>query len=493
VAGAEEAAAEATLSLARAVWRSWREGYDAPIDADALAALLGRALPRAVRLKTPEGYAFYALYPETYGEAAFAASPGPAKVIGLRSIGASLSAMAAAAIDASAPITLRPVGHPFARDLRLGAQLRRELTAGDDPVLIVDEGPGLSGSSFGAAADLFENQTRLLFLPSHVGELGAHASDAHRQRWRRARRAIRPFEDAVLPRLPGWVEDLTGPASAPLEDLSGGAWRDDLEGPRPPSWMGQERRKYRLRTDGGVFLLKFVGLGDIGMAKLERATVLADAGFCARPSGWRHGFLVEPFLEGQTLDPRFPDRGRLVDHLAAYIAFRARTFPAAPEDGAGLDVLAEMTRRNIDEAVDPTVAAGLQAKLERLHAAAPAPHPVRSDNRMHAWEWLQLRDGRLVKTDALDHDDAHDLIGCQDPAWDVAGAEADFALTPEETAGLLERMARAGAPVSPALLDFLRLAYAGFQLGYWTFAAADGDAPAEAERGSWADRLAVLA
>ena len=63
-------------------------------------------LPRgAVRLRVPEGYAYYALYPETYVAAAEQFSrgrcPGTAVCLGLRSIGTSLSAAVAAGLEAA--------------------------------------------------------------------------------------------------------------------------------------------------------------------------------------------------------------------------------------------------------------------------------------------------------------------------------------------------------------------------------------------------------
>ncbi len=65
-----------------------------------------------VTIKTAEGYAHYAVYPELYAEAA-RGMDAPPVVIGLRSIGLGLACMVAAACGAEPPVTLRPVGHPF--------------------------------------------------------------------------------------------------------------------------------------------------------------------------------------------------------------------------------------------------------------------------------------------------------------------------------------------------------------------------------------------
>ena len=59
------------------------------------------------------------------------------------------------AIDA---VTVRPVGPPFERRLALGPRLARALTRHQGRgAAVVDEGPGLSGSSFAAVLDLLES------------------------------------------------------------------------------------------------------------------------------------------------------------------------------------------------------------------------------------------------------------------------------------------------------------------------------------------------
>ena len=60
--------------------------------------------------------------------------------------------------------------------------------------------------------------------------------------------------------------------------------------------------------------------------------------------------------------------------------------------------------------------------LERLERVV---RPVEIDGRLHAWSYLR-RDGHLLKTDALDHHAGHDLVGCQDIAWDIVGAKIEL-------------------------------------------------------------------
>jgi hypothetical protein len=120
---------------------------------------LHRSLTPASNLpiKLPEGFAFYSLYPEQYIEAArrwCATRPrGPVLIIGIRSIGTTLSAIVAAALRADGwparRITVRPTGHPLDRHVDLN------LNSFPVAAIVVDEGPGLSGSSMAAVARAF--------------------------------------------------------------------------------------------------------------------------------------------------------------------------------------------------------------------------------------------------------------------------------------------------------------------------------------------------
>ena len=83
-------------ALARSCARSWRSAFavGGAVPFEALAACRAQLPPIDLVLRCPEGYAFYALYPEGHFEAARALSRDrPWRVIGVRSIGTSLAAM----------------------------------------------------------------------------------------------------------------------------------------------------------------------------------------------------------------------------------------------------------------------------------------------------------------------------------------------------------------------------------------------------------------
>ena len=448
---------------------SWRTGFAAGAPSTTALAQLRAVLPiDPVVVSTCEGYAYYAVYPELYAEAAATMHPAP-RIVGLRSIGTSLAAAAAAGCGSAKPLTLRPFGDPFAREVRLAPALAAELT-GPSPGgwAVVDEGPGLSGSSFAAVGAFLEAQgvpaAAVAYLPGHGGDPGPEAPAERRARWTRTRKPRVDFDDAIKPRLAAWAEPLVGPALAPLEDLSGGLWRAHGV-PDAPSWPEQERRKFLLRTDAGVFMLKFAGLGPEGAAKLAGAQKLHRAGFTAEPLGLVHGFLVERWIHDAHSLPLEDHRLALLDHLTRYLALRTRLAP--PERGASADQLRVMMVRNLG-------LAGLHAAADMAaNLASPTPgRPAAIDGRLHAWEWRVGAQGQLLKTDALDHAQAHDLIAAQDLAWDVAGASVEFALSRDEGESLRASLAREAAlPLDPRRVAFATLAYLAFQIGWWRMAA----------------------
>jgi hypothetical protein len=422
-------------------------------------------------------------------------------VIGIRSIGTSLGAAVAAAAGAGIAVTVRPGGHPFARTLNAGDRFGRRLLAGAEGgevrFAVVDEGPGLSGSSFGSVADWLEDQgvpaESIHFFPSHRGAPGPYASERHRQRWDAAgaRRHVRDFEELfAAPDQPwplaSWVEDVTGAPEGPLQDLGAGRWRELLVPAgagveRPPVHLQQERRKYLLTSQSGRWLLKFAGLGRYGREKLEMAEALEQAGLAPPVAGLRHGFLVGPWLDGARPLPFVPevDRGALLEQVAHHIAFRAERWPAGPGRGATPEALLKMAEYNAEQVLGEE-AHPLRAWRERLPELSAGARPVLTDNRMHAWEWLVLPDGRILKSDALDHSTGNDLVGAQDPSWDLAGAIVELGFEGPERARLVELAGRRG--VQAPSLPFYLQTYLAFQLGHWTLAAqaVEGMDPTEA-------------
>jgi hypothetical protein len=286
-------------------------------------------------------------------------------------------------------------------------------------------------------------------------------------------------------RLSSWVADLVGAPDGPLEEISGGAWRRlryARESDWPPVNAQGERRKFLLRAGGKTWLLKFAGLGREGERKLERARALHAAGFAPDAAGFRHGFLVEEWIgAARPHDRSGLDPARLAERVGRYLGFRARRFPAGPEQSASLAALRAMARHNAAEGLGEEWASLLDLWTAGLEGFEPRMRRVETDNRLHAWEWLASPDGRLLKADALDHHAAHDLVGCQDVAWDVAGAVAELDLGGDSGALRVAVEREAGRAVDPGLVALLTPCYLAFQLGACAMAAQLA-APDEAAR-----------
>ena len=483
-------------------------------------AIMGRKLPPQLTIKPLEGFAYYSVYPETYAQVAMSMAREHHRrqtvVIGILSMGAILAEVVAGALRQinalKGQIYVRPHGHPYARQLQLVDERMwwlKEAIKEQRPFAIVDEGPGLSGSSFGAVADWLEAQglarERIVFFPSHDNPLGPQASEAHRERWASARKYVASFESVFIEtgRLAEWVSDITGGVGE-MEDIGYGRWRARLlphQEDWPPVNIQQERRKYLCNAGGRQWLLKFVGLGHYGEDKLPLARSLAEAGFITPLVGLQHGFSVSEWLaEAKPLTNALLgqiDRTRLVDFVAAYLAHRARHFPAPAGSGATGAQLFEMMRYNTAQSIGEQYATRLNRWQAQLDELAADERRVLTDNKMQPWEWLLLPDGRLQKADALDHHASHDLVGAQDIAWDIVGAIIELNLSREEATRLLAAFAAgAGEGYRPSnqQLAFYTYAYIAFQVGYYTLSAQAlaGEAEEATLLREWADAWAWL-
>ena len=260
------------------------------------------------------------------------------------------------------------------------------------------------------------------------------------------------------------MSDLIGPLTAPPRDLSGGAWRAEVlldEAAWPASSTFTERSKHLLPTSRGPVLAKWAGLGAEAHDKAERGRRLAEAQLSPPVLALRDGWLLQRWVKGRPLGPE--DSAPLAG-LEAGLRLRA-AWPA-PDPGASAEVLAEMARVNAGEALGSAAGERAAARVT-ASLAGPAPPAVWIDGRLHRHEWIRTPDGRTLKTDALDHARAHDLVGAQEIGWDVAGAAVEWALAPEVVTRLA---AAAGAPAHR--LPGLTTAYLAFQLGAFAQAAA---------------------
>ncbi len=508
-----------TLALRRAgvltghvFYHSWRGGQEGRDGfgfrlnrlAEALDGLsaVAAALPGDLRIRAPEGYACYGLYPEVYLDAArdfhSRVRPERAVCIGLRSIGTGLASVVAAVLEELGcsvdSFTVRPRKDPFDRHLALSDRLEAQILSwhashSHSCFLVIDEGPGLSGSSLcGAAQKLSElgvPDDRIVFFPSWESDGARFVSESARRRWGRHAKFVSSFEDV-------WIRSgrLGRRMDGALMDVSAGMWRRisyaesydsgcgcDPDSPAeslyPAVHPQHERRKY-LECSNPLKLVKFAGLGRYGRVKLARAEKLAEAGFCPAPVGFADGFLVTEWVRGRPLSVEDVEPA-LLDAMGRYLAFIANEFPASHRDGMSFDDTCEMIHRNVSLALGEEWAAKLVAtsKLEEYGSVVDDARIVAVDGRMLPHEWLRTPRGYL-KTDAVDHHADQFFPRCRDIAWDICGAGIEFALDRASFDHLVAVYAEhAMDPDLPRRLPFYSIAYLAYRLGYASFAAQD--------------------
>ncbi|MCL5282182.1 MAG: hypothetical protein M1376_20015 [Planctomycetes bacterium] len=446
---------------------------------EALEQIAAVPLPQTLHMRVPEGYAYYGLYPETYLEAANAFwhehQSREVTCIGIRSIGTSLSAMVAATLEECGcsvhSYTVRCQGHPFDRRLVLALELEERWRAsGHGHFLIVDEGPGLSGSSLCSVAqklaDLGIPDDRIVFLPSRSTDGTDLVSATARRRWPRHRQYLVSFADL-------WIKSGCMARWLPggrITDVSAGQWRplffpQEAQYPAVQPW--HERRKYLcVMEPAPTLLLKFAGLGRYGQSIHARARALAEAGFHPPVVGLAHGFLVMEFVHGRAMTQEHLDASFL-DRVVQYLAHLSR-LPA---------VGTPMPHEEVIQMIEGNVAEGLGQSWAHTFAHARFPHATQdvlsgaTDGRMMLHEWLHL-DSRYLKTDAVDHAVDHFSPGCQDPAWDMAGCLMEWGLDrPRQNYLLGQYRAATGDSTLPQRLPFYTIAYLAHRLGYATLAA----------------------
>jgi hypothetical protein len=423
---------------------------------------LARAVPvcEQLRISVPEGFAYYALDPLAYAHALdkVLADAGSVLVIGIRSIGSTLSAIAAASVRLhgmeARRITVRPEGHPYNRRTEFShAQLAvvQQAVSSGATFVVVDEGPGLSGSSFLSVAESLERagalQEKIILLGGHQPNVDALCAADAAQRWRR----FRYHAVAGEPRRPASAVDFIG----------AGKWRSQLLNDRSdwsPSWTSFERLKYlspAAHDDDGQRLFKFAGLGHYGDPVFARERTTAECGFGPQICQESDGFVSYPWLEASPLAPCKLSRSILA-RLAEYCAFRLRAFSVELSD---LNPLQQMAEHNLNE-----------LKLD-LPVMLSLEHPVIADGRMQPHEWLSTKEGRLLKTDSGSHGDDHFFPGATDIAWDLAGAMVEWRMNEDQACTFLDLYRQASGDDASRRIDGFVTAYTAFRCAYSMMAA----------------------
>ena len=481
-----------------------------PLQVDAALTQLrrvleGEVLDRTLTLKIPEGYAFYALYPEQYCQAARLWNDDHndvrdqvVLVLGIRSIGTSLSAVVAVTLAAfgwrTERLTVRPQGHPFAR----GAELSGLEKVKASRAIIVDEGPGLSGSSMKAVADALQRKgfspENISLFPGHEGEPAGAATPEIRAWWQRARRYCVPsvgartaesarianLETRGLGGLPsettlaGSLADraariYAGESFESCIDLGGGRWRELLfadEKDWPAVATSLERAKFLCRSRKRSVLWKYIGLD------AAEDDVLRESSFVPwlpRPLDTFRGFVALPWIEGKPLDRAAINEPSMIHQMARHVVVLAQP-PLSEEDhGAGVARLGEMLYWNVKQSLNDQLAE-LTRQLVKIAAECP-PAPTYGDGHLSPYEWIRSRDGKIWKTDYFGHTQDHTVVGSQSILWDVAGALIEWDLDSGAAQTFLAVLREGNRGLDLRALDFYCAAYAAFRWGLCAFTA----------------------
>jgi hypothetical protein len=419
--------------------------------------LAGAALPDRMRVSVPEGFAYYALHPLAYADVVsrLDLSAG-AVVVGIRSIGTTLSATTAAAVKKSgravSRMTVRPVGHAYNRRMEFSSsQLAfiRQALADSADFLVVDEGPGLSGSSFLCVAEaLLEAgvpRTKITLICGHQPDIERFCCENGPSRAQQFRWVAVPATE----RKPEGADFYIG----------GGDWRKVLlpkASAWPASWISFERVKYLSAPEWSEpRLFKFLGLGHYADEALHREQVLAEAGFGPAVRREAHGFASYPQLPGRPMSRRDLSAHALC-RIAEYCAFRRRNFR---QNLGNLDSLQQMAEHNLAE-----LNLDIPIKLELKHS-------VIADGHMQPHEWLLLPDGQMLKSDSGSHGDDHFFPGPTDIAWDLAGAIVEWGMDERQADFFLEQYHRLSGDEAGRRIGSFLTAYSVFRHAYCLMAA----------------------
>lgn len=428
-----------------------------------LARLARQSIPTEITISPPEGFAYYALSPLDFsaGLRLPLAPEDSWAVIGIRSIGTTLSALASASLERRGThaqrITVRPTGHPFDRATDFTPQ--QELWVANFHhhgawFLIVDEGPGMSGSSFLSVAEALERTgvpaDRIYLAGSRDPDLETlRAPDAAR-RWRRY------HWQSVTSRIHAKYRN--------HEFFGADQWRARhfAEEDWPSCWTQMERLKF-LSSNGNT-LYKFEGFGRFGREVQERSQRLARAGFGCSVENAGDGMSAYSYVDGRPLWAA-DLTGEILERIAEYCAHRHEFLAPGPV----CQQLPEMLAFNLEQEFGAPPPCDLEGLI--------CERPVVADGRMHPHEWMRTRDGRILKFDGSSHGDDHFFPGPTGIAWDLAGAIVEWRMNQDAADRLAEKYKTLTGDDPSGVLPVYLLAYSVFRMSYCKMAA-------EAEKGT---------
>jgi hypothetical protein len=455
-------AVSANLSLVASVTDDLANALVAglPVDERYLARKISAVEPpEYVTVTATEGFAYYALHPLDFVDVIKRVQlrSSLVGVIGIRSIGTTISAVVQAALREQGihaeRTTIRPYGHPYDRDAKFDDHQARWITSlcsRQAEFFVVDEGPGMSGSSFLSVGDALLSSG--VQRPA-ISFLGSRMPDPHS--------LTAPHAAA---RWPSFRAHYTQPTRyLPQEAdkyVAGGIWRAEAftsEDDWPASWLQMERLKFLSKDRQTLF--KFEGIGRFGVAVYDRAQKIHNAGFGPMPMEREEGFGAYRMLHGRLLTEADSD-SFVLQRLAEYCAFRSTSMHVSHNPTPELQT---MLRFNAQE----EFGVNLPDEISELRVE----RPVIADGRMLPHKWIEA-DGALIKVDSATHGDDHFFPGPTDIAWDLAGTIIEWNLDYSRARYFLDCYRRRSQDNPDPRLPAYLLAYSVFRMAYCKMAAA---------------------
>jgi hypothetical protein len=444
-------------ALARQITDRCAEAYVNASKPTSSALLTKLPLDQELVVKVPEGYQCYGLYPQQYVDACsrLPCEMHRCTVIGIRSIGTSLSAVVAATLeDRRVQVerrTVRPSGDPYRRAIDPADLGEVEKSAW---LVVVDEGPGQSGSSFASVAkagyDLGIPYDRIILLTGHSGEPGGAATFKTRSIWSQVKRCSVEEPSDVLEALIMETSRLLDAFPSRGLIASTDAW---IGTANAPVYQPFESQKFQTSFDGESLMWVFYGLDSLGAGAglaqqqlAERARLGWSISPAAPPA---HGYIPFFYNSRRLVSTAYVATEEVAEYLLAVAA------PGAADD-ADQERLAHMLFWNVHKTLGTEAAQKVRCITP---ATTPATEFVYPDGRMMLYNWRRDSSGKLMKLDGVGHQQDHTVIGSQSILWDIAGAVVELSADEEE---LLLRMNL--APFTE-YMPFYKAAYLAFWMG----------------------------
>jgi hypothetical protein len=454
----------------------------------------------ALRIKVPEGFAFYALYPEQYDVTARhwsenrRSSTRNVLVVGIRSIGTTLSAVVTETLRSEGwrvrRVTVRPYGHPYDRVATLDPEAIRDA----EFAIVVDEGPGRSGSSMAAVARCLSEHgfapERVTFFPAHGHDPGPETSAEVQKCWSETERCVTSLREMCWNKCT-LVQLLAKRTAIQFQseviathDLGAGNWRAHAFAAQeewPAAGIPFERAKYLQELANGRRLLwKFNGFATFAGGAEEVPDLLSKFGtqknsaiVCISPLDSFHGFSAFPWIEGRRLCPGDLDDS-LVAGLLQYIVRGVGPELPGEEALAAVDRLAEMLFFNAKEMLGETATAQISLLAQAARSVVKPCHSY-GDGRLQPHEFIRDSQGMVFKADWCGHDSDHTIVGRQSWLWDVAGLLVEWRPEAGFRESLIDQL-RACQAFDNKALRFYCAAYTAFRAGVMTFSEASASA-----------------